>query len=983
MSATRRFAACIVLALIPARLAPAAPPAGPVTADEVKPILEKLGVKLAVTHRPAWPKPVATSVVVTLTPQADTGGKQVVSFGLPLGPDWLADEKMIRVTDEAGEELAAFVRPLANWWIDARRGSIRSALVQFETTFDGKAPRRVTVAWDKPRGKSRDAAVPIADTQSVVKEVGFEFHRPNVLATLPADHLCAAGVAWQQVPAAANQVAPWFDKHLSEQFPNSVKNLNSTATEAHLYDRPATYAKIYARYGEPAHLLAALRSNDFYIQHLQPDGFFSMKKGDFKYVYSEGSAIVYLLTGDERFRDAVNLTLTSWSKWNRIEYKGNGFWTERHAGTGLAAYLHAFELSGDPAQLAMAKRFFEGVLSLQVRPLDGKDPDGAWLHTGESHGDGNGWTTSPWMSALLMDSIWKLWQITDDPRCPMSLAMYAKFDARYAVTADGKGVYYMANSPGRGKSEDPESPPHNVEACYVLSLGYYLSGGADDELSKKVETLWPPVMKDGANSPGRKFNWRFRETSMLVWFLQNAKAPGARGDTGAPGPSLSRDPARPELVDGKGSAGLHELNKVIAPPNDAKPIAIVGATLIDGTTRDPIPDAAVVVTGDTITAAGPRAAVTVPQNADVIDTKGQTLLPGLIDAHLHSDGQYATAPTFLRRGVTTIRDPGAWIESYDAMLHTAEPMPRLFLTGPHFDQAPVAHPADALVVNTKEEARAAVARFADQGAVAFKVYFRLPADLIAEVATAAHARGLYVTGHLELVKATDAIRAGLDGIEHVTSFGTSLAGDDASAPFVASVRENNEARRKARYELWGKLDLDRCENLKPTIDLAVERGIVLCPTLAVFELRPGDKTATDLTARGYVNMLKFTGLYHRAGGKIVVGSHTSVPHAEKGWAYQREMELLVEAGLTPAEVIRAATLDNAKYFRAADRLGSVAPGKRADLVLVAGDPLKDISAMRNVRRVMLNGVWVDPASPVKSPSADPSKELLKPSAATK
>jgi hypothetical protein len=494
-----------------------------ITRAEIDPVLEKLGVTLKVKERAMYVKPVATKVEVTLTPQVEEGGKQIVSFGVPFGPGVLSDEQLLRVSGPDGAEIAVFTKPLAYWWIDGKKGSLRSVLVQFELSFDGKGEKRVTVSRDKARTLSREAFTPVADTQVVKKEEGFEFHCPKILATLPAKWLCESWVAWQQIPAAENKSAPWFDEHLMAQFPGSVKNINSKATEAHLYDRPATYAKIYVRYGEPKYLLAALRSDDFYIQHLKGDGFFSMKPGDFKYVYSECSAIMYMLTGDERYKDAVNLTLKAWGQWKRINYTGRDFWTERHAGTGLAAYLHAYELSGDAAQIEMSRKYFEGVLALQVHPLDGKAPDGAWLHTADSHGDGNGWTTSPWMSALLMDSIWKLWQITGDDRCPASLAMYAKFDEKYAVTMEGKGVYYMANSPGRGKSEDPESPPHNMEACYVLAMGYYLSGGTDEGEMGKIKTLWPPLMEDGANAPGRKFNWRFRETSMLVWFLGEAK----------------------------------------------------------------------------------------------------------------------------------------------------------------------------------------------------------------------------------------------------------------------------------------------------------------------------------------------------------------------------------------------------------------------------------------------------------------------------
>ncbi|HLF92973.1 MAG TPA: hypothetical protein VJB14_05905, partial [Planctomycetota bacterium] len=358
-----------------------------------KPILEKLGAVLKVAERPAAPKPGVTSIAVTLVPQGDDAGKAVVSFGVPFGPDVLSDDRLIRVTGGDGQEIPVHTRPLAHWWIDGKKGTLRSVLVQFAAP----AATQVTLSWDRPRTSSRATLTPIAETQSIQTADGFDFHRPKVLALLPPGWLCASRVAWQQVPAAENTAAPWFDKHLVEQFPASTRNIATKSVEAHLYDRPATYAKIYVRHGEERHFLAALKSNDFYLQNLGADGFFQLKKGDHKYVYSEGSAIMYLLTGDERYKEGVLRALKSWALWKRIEYKGQGFWTERHAGTGLAAYLHAYELTGDPEQLAMAKRFFEAVYALQVSPLDGKEPDGAWLHTGESHSDGNGWTTSPWM----------------------------------------------------------------------------------------------------------------------------------------------------------------------------------------------------------------------------------------------------------------------------------------------------------------------------------------------------------------------------------------------------------------------------------------------------------------------------------------------------------------------------------------------------------------------------------------------------------
>lgn len=892
-----------------------------------KPILEKLGAVLKVTDRPEAPKPPGASMTVTLVPQAEPSAGAIVSFGVPFGPDVLSDDRKIRVLDEAGKEIAVHTEPLAHWWIDAKKGSLRSVLVQFEAP----ASRKVTLAWDKARTASREKRTPTAETRTIKTEEGFDFHVPKVLALLPTDWLCASRVAWQQVPASENKAAPWFDQHLNEQFPGSLPNIATKSVEAHLYDRPATYAKIYVRHGEEKHLLAALKANDFYLSKLGEDGFFQLKKGDHKYVYSEGSAVMYLLTGDERYRDGVLRALKSWALWKRIEYKGQGFWTERHAGTGLAAYLHAYELTGDPEQLAMAKRFFEAVYALQVSPLDGKEPDGAWLHTGESHGDGNGWTTSPWMSALLMDSIWKLWMITGERRCPASLAMYARFVNTYAITPDRKGVYYMVNSPGRGKSEDPESPPHNMEACYVLALGYWLSGGTEKAYLETIQTLWPPLMKDGANRPGRKFNWRFRETSMLIWFLQNA--------------SLDRK-----------SGQLREFNPPV-PPAAEKVTAIAGVRLIDGRGGPPIQDAVVVVRGDKIVSAGKGP---VPEGAEVVRGEGLTVIPGLIDSHFHIERDYDLPGLFLSHGVTSVRDPGQWIETFEPVRKASTPQPRCFVTGPHLDQAPPAHPKDAQVIESDDEVKKAVDRFVDGGASAIKVYFRLSPERIRLACEAARARGVPVTAHLELVDADQAIRAGLSGVEHVTSFGTALAEPADADRFRASVSGDNEARRKGRYELWSAFDFEKNPRLAPLIELIVKEKTFLSVTLAVFEKRAGDKGARDVDGRGFEKMLEFVRRCHRAGATIVMGSHSSVPKAPRGWAFLRELELLVECGLTPVEAIRAGTYDNARFFRQEDRLGSLEPGRLADLVLVDGDPSKEIGALKNVRRVMLNGSWVPP-----------------------
>lgn len=405
---------------------------------------------------------------------------------------------------------------------------------------------------------------------------------------------------------------------------------------------------------------------------------------------------------------------------------------------------------------------------------------------------------------------------------------------------------------------------------------------------------------------------------------------------------------------------LREVNDV-ARPDSTRVIAITGATLIDGNGGPPVPDAVVLVSGERIITAGPRASTTIPPQAETVDARGFTLLPGLIDAHFHIDGDDGLPALYLTHGVTSIRDPGQWIEAYDVARQQSAPVPRLFMMGPHLDSPPAAYPADSHIVRDAEEARVAVNRLVDSGASGIKVYFRLPLGLIKVVVETAHARGVPVTSHLEIVDAGDGIRAGLDGVEHVTSFGTALLPLRDAEKYRQAVLADNNARREGRYQVWDKIDLNS-PRVKPLLDLIAQRGTFLSPTLAVFERRAGDKETTEMHVNAFRKMMTFVGLARRAGARIVVGSHSDVPHAERGWAYQRELELLVESGLTPMQAIVAGTMENARFFHATDRLGSIEKGKIADLILVEGDPSKDISTMRRIKRVMLNGRWIVPGT---------------------
>jgi hypothetical protein len=405
----------------------------------------------------------------------------------------------------------------------------------------------------------------------------------------------------------------------------------------------------------------------------------------------------------------------------------------------------------------------------------------------------------------------------------------------------------------------------------------------------------------------------------------------------------------------KASKVIKELNLAEIAKGD-RTIALTGATLIDGRGGEPLKNALVIVRNEAIHYAGPAEGTDIPREAEVVELKGLTMLPGLIDAHYHNDYSKVMPPLFLSKGITSVRDPGAWMDFYDSVRMEGKPIPRLFLTGPHIDMYPPAYPGNSYLVKDPEEGRLAVSLFASQGATAIKVYFRLSIDIIREICDAAHEEGIPVTAHLEITNARDAINAGLDGIEHITSFGTCLLPSRDVEKYKQAVMADNDARKDGRYEAWNSIEMSNNASVDSLVKFLAEKQTFITPTLAIFEKQLHNSDTVQVN--GFLNMVRFTGRAHKGGARIVVGSHTWVPYADTGFAYFREMELLQDAGMKPMEVIRAATIHNAEFLRIDERVGTIEKGKLADLMLVEGDPLTNINVMRNVKRVMLNGVWV-------------------------
>jgi imidazolonepropionase-like amidohydrolase len=408
----------------------------------------------------------------------------------------------------------------------------------------------------------------------------------------------------------------------------------------------------------------------------------------------------------------------------------------------------------------------------------------------------------------------------------------------------------------------------------------------------------------------------------------------------------------------------------VAPAAGQHPAILVleGGRVIDGTGAPPRDGLRVIVRGDRIDSVGP-AGGPVPEGAERVTLEGQVLMPGLIDLHYHIEDDPRLAMRQLANGVTSFRDPGQWIERFDGLkkIVAAEGLagPRMALAGPHIDGDHPAYPADSTVARDPEEARRAAERNIAAGASAIKIYFRLPLASARSVIDVCHAHRVPCTAHLEIVDARELIEAGLDGIEHITSFGTAIAAPLEAERYRQKVLADSAARSDGRYALFADADLEGPE-ARRLYDVLERRRPFVNATLAVFEIRqakPRENGRNDpaVDVRGYDKMKGLTLAAFRHGARLTLGGHSTVPFAGRGEAPWREVELLVEAGLTPIEALTAATSVSAASFGRPQELGVVRAGALADLIVLAADPSRDIHAIRTVSRVMLGGRWVDRA----------------------
>ena len=420
-------------------------------------------------------------------------------------------------------------------------------------------------------------------------------------------------------------------------------------------------------------------------------------------------------------------------------------------------------------------------------------------------------------------------------------------------------------------------------------------------------------------------------------------------------------------------------------------MALVGATLIDGTGGPPLSDAAIVVRRGKIEFVGPRSAFVLPPKTEAIDVTGHWIIPGLIDAHTHLGPAAAWAPSrYLAWGVTTLRDVHGDLNTILRIRQRANlgpgNSPRVYVAGAMIDGLPPTY-GNAISVNTEDEARKAVDRLVSAGVDLIKVYTHVDATLLRAIVDEAQTFNLSVTGHLGMTDAITAAKLGIAAIEHMSGVPES-ASKDPSALFAAHYRGFIPGWT-ASERSWAELD---SAALTRVAVLLAERKVTIVPTLILHEtwsrlddplvlhdsalaavpaaeqkdwdiggfIARAGWTGADfaLFRRSRPNQDLFLRLFAGVGGRVAAGTDAPNQLLVPGYSEHREMELLVHAGLSSREALRAATRNGAVLL-GVDSLGLLAPGKVADLVILTKDPLADIRNSRAVQSVMIRGHLLD------------------------
>ncbi len=438
---------------------------------------------------------------------------------------------------------------------------------------------------------------------------------------------------------------------------------------------------------------------------------------------------------------------------------------------------------------------------------------------------------------------------------------------------------------------------------------------------------------------------------------------------------------------------------------DQPSYALTHVRVIDGTGAAATEDQTIVVSNGRITAFGPAASTPIPPGAQQIDKAGYTAIPGLVGMHNHlyytssasfqrdasgklgepglaiAEVPYTAPRLYLACGVTTMRTTGS-IEPYTDLKvkqrveSSLMPGPKIDVTAPYLEGKPTIF-AQMHELTGADDARRLVNYWADEGMTSYKAYMNITRDELAAAINEAHKRGFKLTGHLCSVTWHEAATLGIDDLEHGPIF--------TATDFVAN-KQPDACPKQGGEKSWESLDVNSPQVQALIRDL-VSHHVAVTSTLPVFDAyvagRPpmqqrvldamsDEARMSYLISRARLGQgrgipeadlkkeMAFEYAFAKAGGLLLAGPDpTGNGGALPGFGDQRELELLVEAGFTPVEAIQVATENGAKYLGREKEIGTIAPGKAADFVLIKGDPSKNINDVENVETVFKDGVGYD------------------------
>lgn len=438
---------------------------------------------------------------------------------------------------------------------------------------------------------------------------------------------------------------------------------------------------------------------------------------------------------------------------------------------------------------------------------------------------------------------------------------------------------------------------------------------------------------------------------------------------------------------------------------NAPVVVLQHVRVIDGSGAPVRDDQSVVIANGRITAVGPAASTPAPAGAKTLSYAGYTVIPGLIGMHDHlfytasismqrgADGRlgepglivnaipYTGPRLYLAAGVTTLRTTGS-VEPYTD-LKVKQRVDAGLMPGPRIDAtAPYLEGKGTFIAQLHEldgpdDARRLVDYWTAEGMTSFKAYMNISRADLAAATRQAHKHGLKLTGHLCSVTWPEAIAAGIDNFEHGPVF--------TDTEFIPDKGPDVCPPGTAQSESWQNVEIDS-PPVKGLIANLVAHHVAVTSTLPVYELfvmgrppiqrrvleamSPGARESY-LTARASLagtsalpeatlrKEMQFEYAFAKAGLLLAGSDPTGNGGVLPGFGDQREIELLVEAGFTAVEAIQVATQNGARFLGREDQIGTLAPGKRADIVVIKGDPAKDITEIENVEIVFKDGVGYD------------------------